>query len=112
MAKAAATPKFKVLDKRIARSGSTDVVCKVTTEFDGKKILFTLRNNFYKPQCSAFSQIWQSDKLEWSNVVSLIPGDMKMREGMGVLGDAQALSETVFAQDLKELERLTAMVLA
>ncbi len=111
MAKAAATPKFKVLDKRIARA-SQDVICKVTAEFEGNKVLFTLRNNFYKPQCSALAQVWQADKLEWSKVASLIPGDMKMREGMGVLGDVQALSETVFTQDLKELERLTAMILA
>lgn len=104
-------PSFKVLDTRTVVSGQS-VIKKTTCEFAGLKVLFTLKNDFYKAQCAAVSQVWRPDQLDWSKVVSLVPEGLDMKEGASSLAIAQRTEDSIFAADLEELQRLTWMILA
>lgn len=103
-------PAFKTIDSRTVISGQA-VIHKVTTEYKGRKILFTLRNDSYKSQCTALAQVWRPDHLDWSKVVSLVPEETAMKEGAAYLPNKSGASPSIFAADLAELQRMTAMIM-
>jgi hypothetical protein len=104
------SPKFKILDDRTVVSGQS-VIKKTTCEFDGKKVLFTLKNDFYQAQCAAVAQVWRPDHLDWSKVVSLVPEGLAMKHGASYLPGDRKTDPSVFAADMDELQRMTAMIL-
>lgn len=103
-------PAFKTLDTRTVISGQT-VVHKVTAEYKGRKVLFTLENDSYHKQCVALAQVWRPDHLDWSKVFSLVPEELAMKEGAAYLPNKAGASATIFAADLAELQRMTAMIM-
>lgn len=105
-----AKPAFKVIDKRVVGQ-SQSVVLKLTAEFNGHKVLFTMKNDAYKAQCSALAQVWRPAHLDWSKVVSMVPEDLKMEHGAIYFPNKRGVSEATFAVDLAELQRLTAQIL-
>jgi hypothetical protein len=106
-----AKPAFKTLDKRVVGT-SQAVIFKLTSEFNGKKVLFTMKNDAYKAQCSAIAQVWRPDHLDWSKVVAMVPEDLSMIEGAIYKPNKSGVSESTFLVDLAELQRLTAQILA
>lgn len=106
-----AKPKFKVLDQRIV-AGQQSVTMKVTTEFNGHKVLFTLVNDAYKSQCAAVAKVWRPDHLDWSVVVRMVPEDLQMKEGAIYKPAKSGVNEVTFVKDYMELQRLTAQILA
>lgn len=104
------SPHFKTLDSRTVIGGQT-VTLKLTCEFEGKKVLFTLKNDSYKAQCVALAQVWRPDHLNWSEVVAMVPEGLTMKEGAAYLPREGGKAPSVFAADLAELQRLTAMIL-
>jgi len=103
-------PAFKTLDSRTVISGQS-VILKITAEHKGMKILFTLKNDSYKAQCVALAQVWRTEHLDWSKVVSLVPEELAMKEGAAYLPKEGGKAPSVFATDLAELQRMTAMIL-
>lgn len=110
MATRSAKPTFKVLDKRVVGQ-SQSVVLKLTTEYNGHKVLFTMKNDAYRTQHVALAQVWRPEHLDWSKVVSMVPEDLKMVEGAIYKPNKTGISESTFATDLAELQRLTAQIL-